>query len=313
MAEQEKKKLPSFSIRPLWKWDYKKVKIDLGLLALMTLSIVAVALSSPSNPNQTTEQVKNNNQIRVASSSLISPSKITNQSQNINQIKIKKPNIAGESKYTNLVKVLRVIDGDMIEAEDLGKVRLIGIDTPETVDPRKPVQCFGKEASGKAKEMLLGKKVHLESDPTQGDKDKYNRALRYVFLEDGTNFNKWMIENGYAHEYTYNIPYKYQREFKDAEKSARDNNRGLWASDTCAGNTNPVATQSSGSKLSNQQSNQSNGQCLIKGNISSSGEKIYHMPGGAYYNKTIIDKSRGERWFCTEADAQTAGWRRSMR
>jgi len=310
---KEKKKLPFFSFRSLWKWDYKKVKIDLGLFVLMILLIGAVALSSSSSLNQTTEQVKNNNQIRIASSSLISPSKITNQSQNINQIKIKKPKIAGESEYTNLVKVLRVIDGDTIEIEDLGKVRLIGIDTPETVDPRKPVQCFGKEASGKAKEMLLGKKVHLESDPTQGDKDKYNRALRYVFLEDGTNFNKWMIENGYAHEYTYNIPYKYQREFKDAEKSARDNNRGLWASDTCAGNTNPAATQSSGSKLSNQQSNQSNGQCLIKGNISSSGEKIYHMPGGAYYNKTIIDKSRGERWFCTEADAQAAGWRRSMR
>ena len=133
-------------------------------------------------------------------------------------------------------KVTSVVDGDTIKVSIDGKIesiRLIGIDTPETVDPRKPVQCFGLEASNKAKEVLTNKKVLLESDSTQDDRDKYNRLLRYVFLEDGSNFNKMMIAEGYAHEYTYNSPYKYQAEFKQAEKEARENKKGLWADNVC--------------------------------------------------------------------------------
>ena len=104
-----------------------------------------------------------------------------------------------------LNKVIKVIDGDTIVIEIENKhetVRLIGIDAPETVDPRKTIQCFGKEASNKAKEMLNNKSVFLEADSTQGERDKYQRLLRYVFLQDRTNFNKLMIEQGYAHEYT---------------------------------------------------------------------------------------------------------------
>lgn len=135
-----------------------------------------------------------------------------------------------------LYKVVKVIDGDTISININGKnevVRLIGINSPETQDPRKPVECFGKEASEKAKEVLTGKSVKLENDPTQGDRDKYNRLLRYVFLENGTNFNKLMIEEGYAYEYTYNTPYKYQNEFKQAQKDAEANQKGLWAEGVC--------------------------------------------------------------------------------
>lgn len=139
--------------------------------------------------------------------------------------------------------VLKVVDGDTISVKIKGrkeKIRMIGLDTPETVDPRKPVQCFGKEASNKAKELLQNKKVRLEKDPSQGDRDKYNRLLRYVYLEDGTLYNKFMIEQGYAHEYTYNIPYKYQSEFKAAQKKARINKKGLWGN-KCKGNTTQQA------------------------------------------------------------------------
>jgi micrococcal nuclease len=142
-------------------------------------------------------------------------------------------------------KVTKVIDGDTINVDVNGKsetIRLIGIDSPETVDPRKPVQCFGKEASDKAKETLTGKDVSLEIDPTQGERDKYNRLLRFVFLEDGTNFNKFMISEGYAHEYTYQSnPYKYQKEFKDAQKSAMENKKGLWADGVCLLTPTPTA------------------------------------------------------------------------
>ncbi len=132
--------------------------------------------------------------------------------------------------------VIKVVDGDTVQVDIGGvkeTVRLIGLDTPETVDPRKPVQCFGLEASKKAKEVLTGKKVSLEADSTQGDRDKYKRLLRYVFLEDGTNFNKIMIAEGYGHQYTYNKPYKYMEEFKQAETEAREAERGLWAGTNC--------------------------------------------------------------------------------
>ncbi len=143
-----------------------------------------------------------------------------------------------------LYDVVKVVDGDTLSVEIDGKVeklRLIGIDTPETVDPRKPVQCFGKEASKKAKELLSGQKVRLEADSTQEERDRYDRLLRYVILEDGTNFNEMMIREGYAHEYTYKVPYKYSVDFKAAEKDARSNQRGLWAENTCDGDTTQSA------------------------------------------------------------------------
>jgi len=114
-----------------------------------------------------------------------------------------------------------VVDGDTIKIETLGTLRLIGIDTPEIVDPRKPVQCFALEASNKAKELLNGAQVYLEFDPTQGRLDKYGRTLAYVYRSDGLFFNKEMIAQGYAFEYTYNTPYKYQGTFKSVEDTAR--------------------------------------------------------------------------------------------
>lgn len=132
--------------------------------------------------------------------------------------------------------IVRVIDGDTVVVQINGiaeKVRLIGLDTPEIVDPRKPAECFGKEASDEAKRILNGKHVLLETDPSQDARDKYGRRLAYVFLPDGANFNEMMIKSGYGYEYTYNLPYKYRTEFKRAEKNARENKRGLWAEKVC--------------------------------------------------------------------------------
>jgi micrococcal nuclease len=139
-----------------------------------------------------------------------------------------------------LYRVVKVIDGDTIDLDINGqteRIRLIGMDTPETVDPRKTVECFGKEASNKAKEMLTAKSVKIAADPTQDNRDKYKRLLRYVYLEDGTNFNKLMISEGYAHEYTYYVPYQLQVEFKAAQKDAEENERGLWSPSSCGGDT----------------------------------------------------------------------------
>lgn len=138
--------------------------------------------------------------------------------------------------------VIKVVDGDTLAIMMDGKsatVRLIGLDTPETVDPRKPVQCFGKEASEKAKQILAGISVRIETDPSQGEYDKYGRLLAYVFLPDGTNFNEDIIAEGYGHEYTYNLPYKYQVQFKAAEQNAREEKKGLWADGACADSVSP--------------------------------------------------------------------------
>lgn len=141
-----------------------------------------------------------------------------------------------EENQTELYKVIKVVDGDTIDIEINNvseRLRLIGINTPETVDPRKPVECFGKEASDKAKEILNNNNVRIEADDNSGNRGKYGRLLRYVFLEDGTNFNKLMISEGYAYEYSYDVSYKYQDEFKQAEEEAREAKRGLWASGVC--------------------------------------------------------------------------------
>lgn len=133
-------------------------------------------------------------------------------------------------------RVVKIVDGDTIDVDIDGKVerlRLIGINTPETVDPRRPVECFGKEASGKAKELLSGEEVELESDPTQDDRDKYGRLLRYVRTKEGFFYNLEIIKQGYAYEYTYDLPYKYQKEFKAAQNEAKNANRGLWADGAC--------------------------------------------------------------------------------
>ena len=133
-------------------------------------------------------------------------------------------------------RVIKVVDGDTVDILMNGsttRLRLIGLDTPETVDPRKPVQCFGLAASDTAKELLTGKAVRIEMDPSQGTLDKYGRTLAYIFLPDGRLFNEFMIAEGYGHEYTYRIPYAYQSEFKAAEKKAREEKKGLWADGIC--------------------------------------------------------------------------------
>jgi|GEM_PF-1288470 len=140
--------------------------------------------------------------------------------------------------------VVNVVDGDTADVEINGQVsrlRLIGMDTPETVDPRKPVQCFGREASARAKDLLHGKTVQLEADPSQGELDRYNRLLRYVWLPDGKLFNLEMIAQGYAHEYTFETPYTYHGVFNEAERIARERGVGLWSPATCNGNTEQPA------------------------------------------------------------------------
>jgi endonuclease YncB( thermonuclease family) len=136
--------------------------------------------------------------------------------------------------------VLSVTDGDTIRVCVDGKstrIRLIGIDTPEVRDPRKPVQCFGREASRRAHELMDGTQVWLEYDPSQGRRDRYGRTLAYVWLNENMLVNQQMVSEGFAHEYTYDDSYKYRDTFRHAEQAAQTAELGLWNPATCAGNT----------------------------------------------------------------------------
>lgn len=140
-------------------------------------------------------------------------------------------------------EVERVVDGDTVVLWLDGqreRLRLIGLNSPESADPRRPVECFGVEASNKAKALLSGQLVLLESDPTQGERDPHARLLGYLWLEDGRLVNLEMIAQGYAYEYTYNAPYRYQTLFQDAEETARTELRGLWAPESCNGQRDPA-------------------------------------------------------------------------
>jgi micrococcal nuclease len=133
--------------------------------------------------------------------------------------------------------VVKVVDGDTIHVNANGqklKIRMIGLDTPETVHPSKPVECFGREASAQAKAVLSGQPVYLETDSSQDTIDRHGRTLAYVWTASGRLFNLDMIADGYAYEYTYDLPYRYRADFKAAEADAAANDRGLWSPNTCA-------------------------------------------------------------------------------
>ena len=129
-------------------------------------------------------------------------------------------------------RVLQVHDGDTISVDMNGieeKVRFIGVDTPETQDPRKAVQCFGKAASNYTTKLLAGQSVRLEADPQSSNRDRYSRLLRYVYLPDGRLVQAEIIRSGYGFAYT-SFPFAKSDEFESYEKEARDNSRGLWGS-----------------------------------------------------------------------------------
>jgi micrococcal nuclease len=131
-----------------------------------------------------------------------------------------------------LRKVIRVVDGDTIVVSPNEKVRLIGVDTPETRHPKKAVECFGKAAKEFTRTTVEAKTVSLvldEVNKSRQHKDKYGRILAYVYLEDGTMLNRELIRQGYAHAYT-RFPFRHLVEFRELERTARVESRGLWSS-----------------------------------------------------------------------------------
>lgn len=129
-----------------------------------------------------------------------------------------------------LYKVLKFDDGDTIAVDMEGKketIRFIGVDTPETHDPRKPVQCFGKEASAFTKHTIGESRVRLEADRLSGNRDRYDRLLRFVYLPNGQLLNQTLVEEGYGFAIT-GFPHTKMESFVNAEAEAKGRQRGLW-------------------------------------------------------------------------------------
>lgn len=128
------------------------------------------------------------------------------------------------------VLVIKVIDGDTVEIEGGLRVRYIGIDTPETVDPRRPVGCFGREASAENKRLVEGKRIILVKDISATD--RFNRLLRYAYLEQGDNqnlfVNDYLVRYGFAKAVTFPPDVRFSDQFIEAEREARSKQRGLW-------------------------------------------------------------------------------------
>lgn len=240
---------------------------------------------------------------------------------------------SGGTLTPSLTGPVRVVDGDTIRLGE-HRIRLHGIDAPESdqacLDPQGAPWACGDAATERLVELIGDDPVHC----TQRDIDRYRRIIGECFA-DGTNLNAALVAEGLAFAYR-----RFSLDYAALEDDARAAGRGIWAGTVQAPwdhrrdpqhvLTQQVATpqvatpqvyaphvyapqvSATGTTLL-AQNNRSGfhppGNCVIKGNINSRGERIYHTPSSRWYSRTHIDTSRGERWFCSEEEARAAGWR----
>ena len=193
----------------------------------------------------------------------------------------------------------RIIDGDTIDIAGQ-RIRLHGIDAPESKQTcrrkGRPWNC-GSEATRTMQHLVGNQTVRCVGR----DQDKYGRTIGICFAGGGS-INAAIVSAGMALAYR-----QYSQDYVYEEASAKGANLGLWG-----GEFVPPWEWRRGSRLSTGVTEPNKpGRCLIKGNISSSGERIFHVPGSRWYDRTQIDTSKGERWFCTNEEAVDAGWRKA--
>ena len=200
-----------------------------------------------------------------------------------------------------------VIDGDTIDVAGT-RIRLFGIDAPEHAqscqDEGKLWGCGGL-AKLRLADRISGRTVVCK----EKDQDHYGRIVA-VCRASGEDLNAWMVSEGWALAYR-----RYSQDYVDEEADAKATGLGVWRSDFVQpwdwrrGKRLPTAVRDA-----NRGNSRGNSRCRIKGNISRhGGTRIYHVPGGHYYDRTKISTSKGERCFSSEAEARAAGWRRSRR
>jgi len=199
-----------------------------------------------------------------------------------------------------------VTDGDTVTVEMGGRsyrLRYIGIDAPETGFEQ---EALGAEATEENRRLVLGKPVRLERDVS--DTDRFGRLLRYVWVDD-IMVNAELVRLGYARVRRYPPDVRRHEALEAAQEEAQGARRGIWGLQVAVTPPGAPATPPRPAATPGQ-AGYSCARC-IKGNISPSGEKIYHIPGCRDYDATVVSEGRGERWFSTEVEAQQAGWRRA--
>lgn len=209
--------------------------------------------------------------------------------------------ISGQAAGSEILTgVASVIDGDTLDIHGT-RIRLHGIDAPESAQlcldsDQKPWRC-GQQAALALAERIGRTLVRCE----KRDVDRYQRIVAVCRLGD-TDLNGWMVRQGWAVAYR-----RYSMDYVEAENAAQQARAGIWI-----GRFIDPASWRRGERLQITEKAPAR-RCQIKGNISRNGQRIYHVPGAAYYEATRIDEAKGERWFCTEDEALKAGWRKSAR
>ena len=204
--------------------------------------------------------------------------------------------------FADITGKARIIDGDTIDIAGQ-RIRLHGMDAPEASQvceaDGKHWRC-GQEATWALANIIGRTWVTC----VERDKDRYGRivAVCKVGGPRGLDVGSKMIAEGWALAYR-----KYSKDYVGAEDAAKEASTGLWR-----GTFVPPWEWRRGKRLASEAAND-NRECPIKGNIGERGERIYHMPHGLYYTRTKVNEDRGERWFCSEAEARAAGWRKSKR
>lgn len=191
--------------------------------------------------------------------------------------------------------VVHVIDGDTFDVGGM-RVRLHGIDAPE-VDQTCTSDSRGEWACGAfVRDEIRARYQGAQATCDQIDTDRYGRVIAKCFVQ-GRDVGEAIVSDGLAEAYR-----RYSMDYDLAEKAAQVTQTGLWASEM----QSPAAYRAAQRNVAPV--DPAVGDCFIKGNISNSG-RIYHMPHNQYYQNTRINEANGERWFCSETEAQAAGWR----
>lgn len=203
-----------------------------------------------------------------------------------------------------------VVDGDTIEIRG-ESIRFNGIDAPESTQlclDAKGKQYRCGSATAKALAAFLEKSSPTSCDFV--DRDRYGRYVGNCWRADGTSVQEWLVAHGLALDWERYSGGAYAK----LQQKARSQKSGMWSGTfenpwewRANKQTSAVAAPIA------QLPAEGNGGCLIKGNVSAKGERIYHVPGQEHYSRTAISESKGERWFCTEGEAASAGWRPAAR
>ncbi|WP_374148876.1 thermonuclease family protein [Priestia megaterium] len=271
----------------------KEIKaIICTMLAMFMLLLTGCSDEQPSHSSTSSADTKQAVQVEDSS----------DQEEDHSPSKANREDVVGEA-----ATVERVVDGDTLKVKMLNgkrdRVRLLLVDTPETKHPKLGVQPFGPEASAYTKKRLEGQEITLEFDVQE--RDQYGRLLAYVWI-DNELYNEELLAKGLARVAVFPPNTKYVDEFKKIQEQARKSEKGIWSIENYAQekgyNTDAVKNQSSSKQKDTQSAKSCEGK--IKGNQNS---KIYHVPIGAHYNQTMNHVI----WFCTEKDAQEAGYKKA--